>query len=235
MNLRVTRKLPNNLGPDLDPACIVTSPCPPAKPGLGSLDRQGTRNSWRTEASKGQSSEQMWIPYWIVIIPNKHRCPFCTNRRCHLPSFTFCWFIWDTPSIYHPTRDKRTAMPINPTLAHNKLDTTDHGEADQTVMPICKKSFCNQEMSNWLKLRNISASVPNFLGVECFPQLVVRWGPAKPLRCCSCDICGSTTLSSTKHVSSFTAGWKVTSLEQMEVSKNWGCPPIHAFPSDFPW
>ena len=39
-----------------------------------------------------------------------HRCPFCINRRCHLPSFTFCWFIWDTPSIYQPTSDKRTAM-----------------------------------------------------------------------------------------------------------------------------
>ena len=39
-----------------------------------------------------------------------HRCPFCINRRCHLPSFTFCWFIWDTPSIYQPTRDKRRAM-----------------------------------------------------------------------------------------------------------------------------
>ena len=39
-----------------------------------------------------------------------HRCPSCINRRCHLPSFTFCWFIWDTPSIYQPTSDKRTAM-----------------------------------------------------------------------------------------------------------------------------
>ena len=41
-------------------------------------------------------------------------CPFCINRRCHLPSFTFCWFIWDTPSIYQPTRDKRTAMETGP-------------------------------------------------------------------------------------------------------------------------
>ena len=35
--------------------------------------------------------------YYFDLIGSIHRCPFC-------------WFIWDTPFIYQPTRDKRTAM-----------------------------------------------------------------------------------------------------------------------------
>ena len=29
-----------------------------------------------------------------------HRCPFCINRRCHLPSFTFCLFIYGIHPLF---------------------------------------------------------------------------------------------------------------------------------------
>ena len=37
------------------------------------------------------------LPLWWLSCfqyQHDHRCPFSINRRCHLPSFTFCWFIW---------------------------------------------------------------------------------------------------------------------------------------------